>query len=229
MQSKLADRVGILSIIFVTVLVLILAMVIVTMVVLKRRRRPKTERPQPEGVDLLKHVYTIQVTLSSSSSSSSNFAKMSTFHLIASGQRQEWVFVESKRDLRATQCQLCRPVPGKKSVYKTVAISELGVQIFHTSKNLIQTQAASSSDSKGGLSSSFESGNKSSSSRAASSGNFLSLTFHNTQLRPYLPVSTHFFSSSRPVFTYSGHFWSLNAFLETPLQQFPLISPSAVP
>ena len=65
MQSKLADRVGILSIIFVTVLVLILAMVIVTMVVLKRRRRPKTERPQPEGVDLLKHVYTIQVTRSS--------------------------------------------------------------------------------------------------------------------------------------------------------------------
>ena len=63
MQSKLADRVGILSIIFVTVLVLILAMVIVTMVVLKRRRRPKTERPQPEGVDLLKHVYTIQVRL----------------------------------------------------------------------------------------------------------------------------------------------------------------------
>ena len=85
MQSKLADRVGILSIIFVTVLVLILAMVIVTMVVLKRRRRPKTERPQPEGVDLLKHVYTIQVTISSSS----NFAKMSKFHLIASGQRQE--------------------------------------------------------------------------------------------------------------------------------------------
>ena len=63
MQSKLADRVGILSIIFVTVLVIILAMVIVTMVVLKRRRRPKTERPQPEGVDLLKHVYTIQVKI----------------------------------------------------------------------------------------------------------------------------------------------------------------------
>ena len=64
LQSKLADRVGILSIIFITVLVIILVMVIVTMVVLKRRRRPKTDRPQPEGVDLLKHVYTIQVTVS---------------------------------------------------------------------------------------------------------------------------------------------------------------------
>ena len=64
MQSKLADRVGILSVIFITVLVIILVMVIVTMVVLKRRRRPKTDRPQPEGVDLLKHVYTIQVTVS---------------------------------------------------------------------------------------------------------------------------------------------------------------------
>ena len=59
---------------------------------------------------------------------------------------------------------------------------------FHRSKNLIQTQAGSSSDSKGGLSSSFESGNKSSSSRAASSGNFLSLTFQNTQPRPYLSL-----------------------------------------
>ena len=153
---------------------------------------------------------------------------MSKFYLIASsGQRQEWVFVESKRDLRATQCQLCRPVPGKKLIYKIVAISQLWVQIFHTSKNLIQTQAGSSSDSKGGLSSSFESGNKSSSSRAASSGNFLSLTFQNTQPCPSLPVSTHYFSSSRSRFTYSGHFWALNAFLETPLQQFPLISPSA--
>ena len=63
MQSKLADRVGILSVIFITVLVIILVMVIVTMVVLKRRRRPKTDRPQPEGVDLLKHVYTIQVSI----------------------------------------------------------------------------------------------------------------------------------------------------------------------
>ena len=127
---------------------------------------------------------------------------MSKFHLIASsGQRQEWVFVESKRDLRATQCQLCRLVPGKKLIYKIVAISQLGVQIFHTSKNLIQTQAGSSSDSKGGLSSSFESGNKSSSSRAASSGNFLSLTFQNTQ-EASLPVSTHYFSSSRSRFTY---------------------------
>jgi len=122
MQSKLADRVGILSIIFVTVLVLILAMVIVTMVVLKRRRRPKTERPQPEGVDLLKHVYTIQ-----------------------DKDKNEYL-------LKASE------------TYEPLNVNFV---------DLYQTQAASSSDSKGGLSSSFESGNKSSSSRAASSASSL--------------------------------------------------------
>ena len=43
-------------------------------------------------------------------------------------------------------------------------------QYFHNLNYSIQTQTASSSDSKGGLCQSFESGNKSSSSRAASSG-----------------------------------------------------------
>ena len=69
----------------------------------------------------------------------------------------------------------------------------------------LQTQTASCSDSKGGLSQSFESGNKSSSSRAASSGRKLSCAK-------------------------IGHFSSRNAFLRTPLQQFPLISfPASTP
>ena len=71
---------------------------------------------------------------------------------------------------------------------------------------VLQTQTASCSDSKGGLSQSFESGNKSSSSRAASSGRKLS-----------------------PSCAKIGHFSSRNAFLRTPLQQFPLISFPATP
>jgi hypothetical protein len=46
LHSRLADKVGALTVI---------------LLVLKRRRQPKDPRPQPEGVNLLKHVYTIQV------------------------------------------------------------------------------------------------------------------------------------------------------------------------
>ena len=77
-------------------------------------------------------------------------------------------------------------------------------QYFHNLNYSIQTQTASSSDSKGGLCQSFESGNKSSSSRAASSG----LKLFSAKI---------------------GHFSSPNAFLWTPLQQFPLISFPATP
>ena len=71
---------------------------------------------------------------------------------------------------------------------------------------VLQTQTASCSDSKGGLSQSFESGNKSSSSRAASSGRKLSLLCQNWTL--FIPqcissdsaatISSHFLSSHHP-------------------------------
>ena len=70
-------------------------------------------------------------------------------------------------------------------------------QYFHNMNYSIQTQTASSSDSKGGLCQSFESGNKSSSSRAASSGLKLD-TFHSLQCISWdsiATISSNFLSS----------------------------------
>ena len=58
MKSKLSERMGILTVIFISVLIIILVMVILTMVGLKRKRCSK-ER-QVDSVDLLKPVWSIK-------------------------------------------------------------------------------------------------------------------------------------------------------------------------